>query len=367
MRAILITVVLAVAGGTAHAYPQFQLSRDTTCSGCHISPAGGGLLSENGTTTAESISKWGTNPEFMYGAFKLPEWLRISGDLRGMFGYLQAPQRYLIGFPMQGELNAAATKGKFTGYLTVGMRPAQYGNETLTYVQAREHYVMWQQEAGAREGMFIRVGHFMPVFGLRFVEHPLYVRRFGGTALFSETYAASVAYIHNRFEAHATGFVKNPLLDPVRLDNGGAVYGEVRLGETTLIGGGAMYEARDANWYTIRGEVTAKHYLPGPELLLQAEVQVINPHTSGYGHNEIASNVVATYFGPAGLMIDLGWGHYDSNIRIKDLDRDAVDLNLHFFATSHIELMWVNRFELIALGKGGPTGAYSFLQLHYRL
>ena len=99
MRALVIAVVLAVAG-TAHAYPQFQLSHDQTCSGCHISPAGGGLLNENGLQTAETLSQFGTAPEFMYGKVKLPDYLLIGGDLRGAYGFLQAPQRYIVGFPM---------------------------------------------------------------------------------------------------------------------------------------------------------------------------------------------------------------------------------------------------------------------------
>jgi hypothetical protein len=367
MRALVIVVVLAIGGGTAAAYPQFQLSRDSTCSGCHISPAGGGLLSENGANTAEGISALGQNPEFMYGKITTPEWLQLGGDLRGQGGYLQAPQRYLWAFPMQGDIYAAATKDKFSLHLTAGLRTAQEGNEAATYIWAREHYVQWQADPGAREGLFVRAGHFMPVFGLRFVEHPLYVRRYGGTPLFSETYGLSASMLTGRFEGHLSGFVKNPLIDPVRHESGGAFYGELRLSETTQVGAGGMFEARDSDWYTLRGDLTAKHYLAGPDLLLQAELQIINPHVSGYGYRQLASALMATYFGPKGLMVDAVWGHWDSNLRIKDLDKDAFDLNVHLFATSHIELIVVNRAEFVALGKGGPTGAWSMLQLHYRL
>jgi hypothetical protein len=366
MRALIIVVVLATTAGTAAAYPQFQLSRDSTCTGCHISPAGGGLLSENGANTAEEISALGTNPEFMYGKIPTPEWLQLGGDIRGQGGYLQAPQRYLWAFPMQGEIYAAATKSNFSLHLTAGLRTAQEGNEAATYFWAREHYVQWQQDPGAREGLFVRAGHFMPVFGLRLVEHPFYVRRFGGTPLFSETYGLSASVVHSRFEVHASGFVKNPLIDPVRHENGGAVYGELRLSEKMLIGLGGMYERRDADWYTLRGDLTAK-YLVSEAVLVQAELQVVNPHVDNYGHNEIVSNLMATYMGAKGLMIDVVWGHYDKNIRFSELDRDAFDLNVHWFTTSHLELMLVNRAEFIAFGSGGPTGAWSMLQLHYRL
>jgi hypothetical protein len=366
VRALGILVVLAVTGGVAHAYPQFQLSRDQTCSGCHVSPAGGGLLNENGMNTAEAIAMLGGNPEFMYGAIDTPDWLMLGGDIRAMGGWLHAPQDYLVSFPMQGELYAAARRGKLTAYINAGMRPAQDGNESATYVQSREHYVMWQSEEGATEGLFVRAGHFMPVFGLRWVEHPLYVRRYGGTKLFSETYGVSASYVKQRYEAHVTGFVENPLIDPVRQSKGGAAYGELRLDDKTAVGAGGMYEHFYEGRYTVRGQLTAKR-LVTEDLLLQAEVQLANPHVSGYGYRELASYVMASYFAPRGVMVDVGWGHYDKNLRIGELDRDSIDVNVHWFATSHIELLLVNRAELIGLGKGGPTGALSMFQVHYRL
>ena len=42
-------------------------------------------------------------------------------------------------------------------------------------------------------------------------------------------------------------------------------------------------------------------------------------------------------------------------------------LNLHWFATSHWELLLTNRIETIALGSGGPLSGYSLFQFHYRL
>ena len=66
-RAILALAFVALAATRAHAYPQFELSKDQSCAGCHISPSGGGPLSENGLAVAESISKFGMAPEFMYG------------------------------------------------------------------------------------------------------------------------------------------------------------------------------------------------------------------------------------------------------------------------------------------------------------
>lgn len=363
---IVVTAVLAIAGGRADAYPQFQLSRDQTCLSCHVEPNGGGLLNENGINVAESMSAFGTNPEFLHGAVKPPDWLQLGGDFRAMGGYMQAPQRYLVSFPMQADIYAQATYKNFAGHVTLGMRPRQEGNEAATWVWPREYYAQWEQEPGGFEGAFVRVGQLMPVFGLRFAEHPIYTRRYGGTQLFSETWSVSGSYVKARYEAHVTGFIENPTLDPVRRSSGGAAYGELRLDDKTQVGAGGMAEISDFD-SKFRGTLTAKRYFPGGDILLQGEAQLINPHVAGYGYLQLASYVMATYFAPFGLMFDIGWGHFDENLRISQLDRDSLDLNIHWFTTSHLELVLVNRAEFIAWGQGGPTGAVAMLQVHYRL
>ncbi|HUS32203.1 MAG TPA: hypothetical protein VMZ53_27070, partial [Kofleriaceae bacterium] len=327
---------------------------------------------ENGMAVAESISKFGTAPEFMYGKVTTPEWLTLGGDLRGASGYMQAPQRYLVTFPMQTDLYAVAQKGNIDVAITIGYRPPEEGNEALTSVWSREHYVRWEQDGSTHQGVSVRVGRFMPVFGLRFAEHPIYTRRYGGTALYSDTYAAEVGFVSDKLEAHATGFIKDPLIDPVRHANGAAAYAELHVAEHTIVGAGGMAEiggTHDGLDYgsRFRGEISAKQYLAGPDVLVQAELQIANPHVDGYGYKQIIGYVMGTWFGRHGVMVDLGVGHYDENIGLHGLDRDCVDLNVHWFATSHVELNVTNRVELIGKGGGGPTGAYSLLMAHYRL
>ena len=366
-RILLLTIaVLAVARGRAHAYPQFELSKDQSCAGCHISPTGGGLLNENGMMVAETISKFGTAPEFMYGKVETPDWIAVGGDFRGAYGYLQAPQRYLIGFPMQGDLYGNFSKSNFSLQITAGFRPTEYSNENATHVWSREHYLMWQSAPGTHEGVFVRAGRFMPVFGLRFAEHPVYTRRYGGTPLYSDTYGVGASYVTDTMEAHVTGFVKDPLIDPVRHSRGAAAYAEYRVTPSTLVGAGGMAELY--GWQRVfRGTLTAKQYLAGPDVLLSGEIQLVNPHVSGYGYKQIVGYAMGTWMGPQGVMVDLGYGHYDENTGLHGLDRDCVDLNIHWFATSHIEAVLNNRIELIGKGDGGPTGAYSLLMAHYRL
>jgi hypothetical protein len=366
--AIAACATLAVTAGTAHAYPQFQMSRDQTCTGCHVSPAGGGLLGENGLSTAEAISQWGTAPEFFYGKIPTPSWLELGGDLRGASGYVQAPEKLLASFPMQIELDGRAKLGAgMSFYAVVGARSSEVGKENVTFAWSREHYLMWQQKPGETSGLFVRAGRFMPVFGLRIAEHPTYVRKWGGTPLYAETYGLAVEYIQPAFEVHATGFIEDPLLDTPEHSNGGAVVGEYRVTQRLSIGAEGMY-TQSTDDKKIRAGLLAKLFLPGPETLLQFEGQFMNQLIEPRGApKQIIALLMASKFISPAYMIDLGLNFFDENIQITQLHREAADLNVHWFATSHIEAILTGRFETLAFGKAGPSAGYALAQLHYRL
>ncbi|MGN6106217.1 MAG: hypothetical protein ACTHU0_14005 [Kofleriaceae bacterium] len=368
--AIVIAMALAIAAGSpgsAEAYPQYQLSGDSTCTGCHVSPAGGNLLNENGLAFAEVKSQFGTAPEFFYNKVPLPSWLMLGGDLRGTAGYMQTPEKAVAAFPMQVELYAHTTFGAFSAHVTAGYRPPMWGNEGATRFWSREHYLMWQQNPGESTGLYVRAGRFVPVFGLRFAEHPLYTRRFGGTPLYSDTYGVHAAYIQPRYEAHLTGFIEDPLIDPVLHTNGAAGYAEYRITERLQLGAEGMIEV-SADDKKLRGGLVGKFYEPGLDLLFSLEAQFVNQRIdAGGAPNQLIGNFVVSKPFAGAFLLDVGLGHFDSNIRIRDLDRDCVDLNLHWFTTSHLELVVNARYELLGFGNGGPSGGYALLQAHYRL
>jgi len=254
------------------------------------------------------------------------------------------------------------------------LRPAQWilHNGTpgvLDQLWSREHYVMWQQNEGGSDGLYVRVGRFMPVFGLRFVEHPDYTRRFGGTPLYGETYAAAVEYVTPAWEAHVTGFIEDPLIDPVVHDSGAAGYVEVRPTARFAVGGEAMVTTSDG-LAGVRTGATGKLYFPGADALVQAELQFVHQQVHGRGApNQLVGYLMASKFFGSAVLLDVGLGRYDENLAIAGLDRDAVDVNLHWFVTSHFELVWQNRIAGIGIGAstGGPTGGWSLLHGHYRL
>ncbi len=64
---------------------------------------------------------------------------------------------------------------------------------------SREHYLMWRPSA---TGPYARLGRFYAPYGLRFVEHIYFVRRYTGYELYNETYNLNGGYVADDWEVH---------------------------------------------------------------------------------------------------------------------------------------------------------------------
>jgi len=367
MRFLVCTLVFLAGIRSAAAYPQFQLARDQTCTGCHIAPDGGSLLNENGESVAETISQWGTNPAFMYGALGTPSWLQLGGDLRGAAGFVYPGVASAAAYPMQVDVSGRAETHGFSANVIVGFRSYNSDATPLHVVWPREHYLMWQQDPDSNEGLYIRAGHLMPTYGLRLAEHVVYTQRFGGKPLFHEAYALAASYVRTGYEVHATGFIHDPYGEPAEKGDGGAFYGELRIAGHAAVGIEGKLSSSDdvASWF---GGLTGKYYIAGLDTLLMAEAEVIQ---NRYDVNiddvrQLAGYIMATRPLPYALQLDVGVGHFTQDTQVKGLYRDAIDANLHWFTTSHIEFILTTRLELVD-GGSGPNGGYALAQLHYRL
>ncbi len=365
---VLVSLFVLCVPAVAEAYPQFQLSKGQTCTACHYAPAGGGLLNGVGLFIAEDLSGKG-DPALLYGAIKPPPWLTLGGDVRfgaGLNGRSDyGPSIEPGAFPMQGDLYARAHKNHLSANLTFGLRGGVGGGKFLSFLQAREHYVMWTHHK--KGGIYARVGRFMAPYGLRLAEHPAYTRRYSGTNLFSETYGLSAGYISNSFEIHATGFVHDFWRDPVEAGDGGAFYAEKRIARNTSLGISARY-ADSPDEARTQGGVTGKHWFASLNTLVQAQVDGIHQTIdTGPSRDQLVAYVLSTYFWKPAWHYELGLGHYDEDLSVKNLDRDAIDINVRYIYDSHLEFELNTRVQTIGLGSGGATSGFAIVQVHARL
>lgn len=167
LRAVLLSLLLPFS---AHAYPEMVRHHYVNCNACHVSPNGGGLLTEYGRgMSAEVLSTWSYENEalFLHGALKpdkMPKAVNIGGDVRVLQSHRESKTvregRYIL---MQAQVEAAVTAGPLTAV-------AAYGEpDRNNHIQGgfQRFYLM----ANATENLQFRVGRFLPAFGINLPQH----------------------------------------------------------------------------------------------------------------------------------------------------------------------------------------------------
>jgi hypothetical protein len=392
MRRLALCVFVAIFAllalrGRASAYPQFQFSSGTSrCSQCHYSPSGGGLITPWGRDEAGDTISLGGDGAFLHGLWTPPSWLALGADvrlaaIRNDVGGPEAPE--YAAFPMQSDLYARFAFGdQVSLYLEGGVRgdtrPADttIGGRLDTVsdrLMSREHYLMFRPSA---IGFYLRAGRFFAPYGLRFVEHTTYVRRYTGYDLYDETYTLSGGYIGDDWELHASLFTPPPESFPDALqsvglrESGGAVYAEKRFGGMSAVALqtrlGTTGEAS-----RLEGGAVGKLWLEPARVLLLGEADFIRQRVgaASFGENQFVSYLGATVLPVRGLMAGVAYERYQEDLSVAGTARNGFDAEVSFFPWAHFELVLFGQYQIIGSGAAseGPKASLFMLQLHYYL
>jgi len=390
---LFVCLYLALASGRAEAYPQFQFSSGTNrCSQCHYSPAGGGLITSWGRDESGDTLSLGGDGAFLHGAWSPPSWLALGADFRlagtwNDVGGDQSPQTAF--FPMQADLYArVAFNDSVSFYVSGGahgeVRPKEgtattsagtfsedFGSVGDRFI-SREHYLMWRPSA---TGPYARIGKFYAPYGLRFVEHIFYVRRFTGYNLYNETYNLSGGYVADEWELHLTAFTPPPSGFPDQLqsvglrENGVAIYYERRFnGMSALAAQTRLGIGQEASHY--QGGLVGKLWLEKAKMLVLGEADIVRTEVAAAsaGETGFVSYIGPTFFPIRGLMVTGAYERYQEDLSVKGTGRNAFDLEVNFFPWAHFEFVLLGRYQMIGTGAPDATSASLIMgQLHYYL
>jgi hypothetical protein len=379
-RVLAVIALVLGAAASAEAYPYYQFSSGSVrCAQCHVSPAGGGILTAWGREESSDTISGGGNGAFLHGAVTLPDALLLGGDFRvaalaNDVGGTEGTE--LAAFPMQADLTAAVkASSAFTIVAIVGARgrvrsgapdamasdASDVSAPTLgSYVISREHYVMWRPDEA--EGIYVRAGRFSAPYGLRLADHTAYIRRFLGYNLQEETYGLGVGWMGDTFEVHATGFVYDPLQGSPREEVGGALLVEGQ-GDFFAIGGSARASIAPSST-RLQGGLHARLWLH-EAVLFQTEVDGVRELFDGPGDR----TQLAAYAGPvwiphAGVNVGVAYQAFAEDLAIHSVVRQGADAFLSYLPIAHVEIMASTRAQRI----GPHEHAYNaMLQLHYYL
>lgn len=253
--------ILSLATSRADAYPWMIRHEYTGCAICHGDPTGGGVLTPYGRAQGDlllrthySTPKPGEeagDPSptagFLWGAFEPPEWLLAGGSFRGAtlvnktsgsaaearFILMQADLRAMIrpsifraggaiGFAHEGGLSAAITKG------------------TANNIVSREHWV----GVGLKDDQFlIRAGRMNLPFGIRNIDHTLWVRKETRTDINTgQQHGVAFAYSGDTIRGEVMGILGNFQVHPDAYRDRGAVgYVEYTISPHYTVGVNGLY------------------------------------------------------------------------------------------------------------------------------
>jgi hypothetical protein len=172
---------VALAPRPAHAYAWMIRHGFAGCAQCHLDPSGGGLLNDFGLSAATDTlrSQYGGEPfeaKPFLGLWKNPSWLLAGGSFRDMVlfmkpdGAASSHQNIL----MQADLRAGIDAGRWRaaaslGVITNGNSPAAVAGNLVS----REY---WLGYTFADDNVLLRAGRINVPFGVRSIEHTLFVR-----------------------------------------------------------------------------------------------------------------------------------------------------------------------------------------------
>ena len=261
MKIISSFLLVLLFPAAVHAFPELVRHGYTHCTACHTSLTGGGLLNEYGRSLAREILSQQTlagiptaegDEKFLYGLAKTPPWLNMGGDIRLLQAFVESKQasrgRFLI---MQVDIDASAQlSDRWRVFASLGrVEPKNSDPTAKDFVASPRHGVEYLiSKPDAVDRFALRVGRFMPAYGIGFAEHTFATRRLLDFQPGQERYAYEFSWMNDHTSVIATGILSQADGNGIKSEKGGVIQAATSVGEGSKIG---------VNYYQSRREMLA--------------------------------------------------------------------------------------------------------------
>lgn len=213
-------LIIFLFSSPVFAFPELVRHDYPHCFSCHVSPTGGGVLTQYGREISKAVlSTWGTDNEneagFAYNLVTTPDWLDAMGLFRSVYAHQNTPfinqSQYIF---MQNDLELAAhynfVMDTEPRQLDVVASIGYQNREGLSdHAISRRHYVTFQRS----ENFSLRAGRFFPAFGINTPDHIIPIKKSIGWGESRETYNLEVLWKDVNWESFLT-FVFGRIDDP---------------------------------------------------------------------------------------------------------------------------------------------------------
>ncbi len=193
----LVVVCILIFTSVSYGFPHMVRHGYTSCTSCHVAPRGGNMMTQYGRAMSkELLSTWSYEGEEQvhYGAFdKTPDWFRIGGDFRAAQVHNRTEQVTIGRFiEMQEQIEVAAKYNSTWLNITGSSDTLQ---ESRPWSISR-FYLMTQ----VNDQINVRVGRFIPRFGVNTPEHILSTRGPVGFGFQTERDTLELTYTDEKWD-----------------------------------------------------------------------------------------------------------------------------------------------------------------------
>jgi hypothetical protein len=361
IKFLILFLLIGSSFDRAMAFPQMIRHGYTSCNTCHASPRGGGIMTDYGRALSkELLSTWSYEGEekWHYGALNekhIPKWFKVGGDFRALQVHSKDDVATIGRFiRMQDQVELAAKTEKFWFSLTAA---------TDRLMAEADWYIPgFYALANLTESLSLRLGKFVPRFGINTPEHIVSTRSQTGFGLQAERETLELSYILPKWDISVSlsqGELRNN-------KNAEAVYIQANYSFGTKDRIGLSFEKKNKDDEALS---IGLHGLVGfsEKLYLVSDTVFRNTQILGGGSQDSIY-----HYSMLGYEIEKGL-HL---IAIEDIQKQSLSednttkamygLGFNFFPRPHIELqgIWTKRLNRAS---GVENSDYAWFLMHYYL
>jgi len=246
------------------AYPEMVRHGYMNCTACHTSVVGGQMLNAYGRSLSRELlsqkSLFGKpsaegDEKFLNGLIETPDWLELGGDIRLLQTFTESKVaskgRFMI---MQVELNSLARiSDQVSSFFSIGrLEPRKEDPIAKDFVYFPRWGIDWRlSPSDQTEQMNLRVGRFMPAYGIQFAEHVFVTRTLLDFGPGQERFAGELSWLNDQTSVIATLITGQASGNQNKFEQGGVLQASTAVGEKSKVG---------LNYYHTRREINDSRY-----------------------------------------------------------------------------------------------------------
>lgn len=368
LRSLFILLTLPLFSPNALAWVENVSQGYPNCMACHVSPTGGGLLTDYGRALSSELMSTIKTKNFQkpfYGLVENTDTLKWGGHVRAIQTRSENNNiKRGRSFLMQNNVEVAAYVKDFVFVGTVGTQEGPSSIEGKGDFISERHYAMYQPDPTSR----VRVGKFRQNYGINDPNHTRFTKQDLGFGSYTETY--QLEYFKTLSFGEMVVSSSLGRLDLPRSRQEKNIMGQFThyLGGSSRLGANVLLGESQSTRRSLYG-VNGVFRLGSKKNVMRFQLDYqINQDISGNPKGEkihgLYGNVLIGTRPFDGFFPYLVYEHKQTNLdQSRQTLTTSPGIGFQFFPIAHVELQFEHQYRTLVSNSDNPEHR-SFLVLH---